>query len=779
VVSTVRILFLLGFLLVLSSTLVAAHPSCNPPASGDWTISDTTVMCDNGTNFVVSGNVTLDNATFNLTNGTILNVTGNFSLGENSSIWINGSTLNLTGAFSVAENGSVEINGSTLAVGDDFNINDTATVLFNQSTVVISDEINFKNGTLTLIGGSLTFAMLDHVGPNIFFHMREQGVVSGSIDLNEFALFNASNATLNISLAADGNSSTTILIDESTYTGTMALGGGSGTPLQARFTNSHINGTFLNFSAGLSLNITDSTLNISENMTIKETALVVINETNITVASGNYLLINDTADVRLTTVLVDGDISILNGTLLWQDSVKINDSTTVYSYNNATVTLDNNSDLGGSGYYYLNMYNASSVEINNSNIYHYEGYDTSTANFVTAYLGRLRTDTSASEVQINLTNSEVSETLLLYGNFSINFFESNNVSANIVSFVGTTSKTDGLLAGNVTFTQTSPSLSGEIDLTRVFPLSLFNESFSAVANANVTIVSNPSTPSSFLWTGTTDSNGYIEPNLTFTSSNYDDTFYLYLPDHGGQYREITLLEDTPINWSGVQTQAPYYSVLESTGGDITTSTFGFNLTVSNDTVWVNYTIHNGSHTWTNGTYNTTDLSTVSYALTPSFDGLYLPVGNWTVDINVSNGTTTRAIQRNYTSAQSIVNTVVSGGTSGSTSISGSNLTFTFNVSVKGAGTIVAAYLNLTTGSASYNANNARLSNGTHLVPVGQGSGYTGAGNVTLPGTNSTPGYVEMDVSGDIFDDQLSLIIVPYAGLIPGTYTGSYGFGVFG
>ncbi len=103
--------------------------------------------------------------------------------------------------------------------------------------------------------------------------------------------------------------------------------------------------------------------------------------------------------------------------------------------------------------------------------------------------------------------------------------------------------------------------------------------------------------------------------------------------------------------------------------------------------------------------------------------------------------------------------------------------------VMSAGSAVGAFLTLAAGSSVYDSSYARLVQGNVSVNVSGSSLYTGAGNVTLAAINATaaPSYVLLDLTADgtIRNGQLTLSLTPYTGLVAGTYSGTYGFGVLG
>jgi len=184
-------------------------------------------------------------------------------------------------------------------------------------------------------------------------------------------------------------------------------------------------------------------------------------------------------------------------------------------------------------------------------------------------------------------------------------------------------------------------------VTRVFPLSLVSETDGPVPGVQIQVLSNLSDTSSVVWSGTTDNNGYAEPNITFNSTNYRATFYLYLPLLGGQSAPLTLLANTPVNWSARATGP--FAILHATQGNITKGSFGYNATVSNDTMNVTVTITNATTTWSNLSWNNTQLASLGWSLSQTYDGMLLPAGNWTMTVTLTNesgatNTTTTLLQ---------------------------------------------------------------------------------------------------------------------------------------
>jgi hypothetical protein len=162
--------------------------------------------------------------------------------------------------------------------------------------------------------------------------------------------------------------------------------------------------------------------------------------------------------------------------------------------------------------------------------------------------------------------------------------------------------------------------------------------------------------------------------------------------------------------------------------------------------------------------------------------MLLPAGNWTLTVTAKNQTGGSNITTATFQSLPTLRTTLTSANAQETSIGGDDVTFTFNVTVKSAGSVVEAYLLLASGGYTFDARNALLSdNVTTNVSVAGNGAYTGAENITLPSITTAPAYVTMNLAatGEIRQDLLTLTLTPYATLIPGTYTGSYGFGVFG
>ena len=242
----------------------------------------------------------------------------------------------------------------------------------------------------------------------------------------------------------------------------------------------------------------------------------------------------------------------------------------------------------------------------------------------------------------------------------------------------------------------------------------------------------------------------------------------------------------------VDTTAPAITAYElAVGGDVDVSTvyaqnFTFNGTITETNVQsITYSIYNftSEGEWINGTIAN---STVNYS--QSYDGIYLPVGLWIINVSV----TDRAGNNNWTNLSVTSNAAIQPTLTGTSTLSGtigsSAVTTTYDLLAKGY-PYVKAYLNLTTDANCGNlatcsfdsVGYANIINESSSVSknVAEASDYTDAETlimnslVTMPYTNLNSSTMSWT-----YNSTVTLSITPYSGLTAGTYTGTYGFGIF-
>ncbi len=123
-----------------------------------------------------------------------------------------------------------------------------------------------------------------------------------------------------------------------------------------------------------------------------------------------------------------------------------------------------------------------------------------------------------------------------YGDSIINFTKLTNLTRFYSFKAG-----HPIIAGNVNIiSNIIPSLVNA-NVTRLYPLYLYNSSSSNLYNSSVSIINS----NTIIWNSTL-SGGYVEINLTFNSTNYNNTYNITLPNDK-IIGVISLLTNTPIN----------------------------------------------------------------------------------------------------------------------------------------------------------------------------------------------------------------------------------------
>ncbi|MBR9693274.1 hypothetical protein GOV07_05105, partial [Candidatus Woesearchaeota archaeon] len=655
----------------------------------------------------------------------------------------NAGNITITGSVIIEDTASLTITSGTTIDATSFNVTNT-------STFTVSDNADYY-GTINLLHqATLNMQNLNLSALGAYRYLNLGGNQSTGVNIT------ITNASLSNTIIWDVYNYDFLNITDSELIAIALLYVTNGE--QATITNS-------NFSSGLSIVGLNASLNAS-NMYMDSVTTTTIDGT------GN-------AQITLTNVIMSNTI----GLLVTHDGNLIVDNSNVEGVVSAdgTVVLTN-SNVTGSVWFGTTFsdgnFTTSSATIANCTIEDGYLFDGGTA---------------------DVTNTTFNY-LYLFGNRTINFISNNNVVSTLElnsnsnfdtiyhsnSYVGGTYSSSRILTGNNIATLTgnvSIQSTGTVDvnqsLVRVYPVTLTNESSGSVGSGlNVTLKTSPTGPT-HLWTDFTDANGRVQPNITFTSANYATTYYLTLHDYFDQYTPISLLTDTSLNWTDIQSEGPFI-VNDVTGDTLYSGAFGFDADFSNDTTDISFEISNGTDTWANATWNFTQLNASNWNLDYDYNALYLPVGNWTLNITATNSTgATTTINATWDSKPMMITAMV-GSAYGEANIGGSDVTFGFDVTVKsGAGSKVAAFLDLDNLGSPFNIAFARLTGNSQNASVSEVTSYAGAGNITLGAASGIPSYVEMDISNDLKSSRLILTITPYPQLIPGTYTGSYGFGVIG
>jgi hypothetical protein len=203
-------------------------------------------------------------------------------------------------------------------------------------------------------------------------------------------------------------------------------------------------------------------------------------------------------------------------------------------------------------------------------------------------------------------------------------------------------------------------------------------------------------------------------------------------------------------------------------------TFSFYGNYSDDYISkVTYRIYgNGSfsNVWANGT-----ISSSPYNVT--LPGIYLPVGNWIVNVTANDTMgNSNTVLLNLSSLAGIMPTLTSSSSQTATINTSQAVPYTFVMSTKGY-PYVKLFLNLTAGTSQFLNAFVKIGNSTVLKDTSAKSDYSGSQSFTISSTTSSnvPAYVQ-NYSG-IYNGSVTLYLYMYSGLSAGTYTGNYGWGL--
>ncbi len=761
----IRFLWLTVLTFLLASVVLAAP--CSPPASGDWNITNTSVLCDNGTTIVVNGSINLDNATLNVTNGTSLNVSTGYlrlynttapsTLLMNESSSTNASVVIFGGSSAFFSHATITNNVFTYAEGAHAVLDHaTITGYLQQAFWCSAAEIELRNGVytptaitirsgrfnatnVTITTGTVTFG----TGSDQLVNVTLADVVlnATSIRLNANSTLSATNLTTNVTLNAWENTSLTL----------------------ARATIPHVatNGTLV--AANSALNLTSNgpalTLTSVNATTLAATGTATLTRVNATTAvlAGDTTF-NDCTAGNLTLNSSGSSSGVLNvtGTLFLNDhhELTLNDSAIAVLASNGTghALLKGNLTVTSLGSFGQNLtrllpftlLNESGGPVGSSEV---------TIDGLNETLYR-NTDWAGDDIDFRW-ESDIVTNLTLYNSTWSDTIELGPSTPNVYNYTGYT------LDGE-TYNFTLNAVTKNLTITRYSDAATWTQQLTRQDRVQV-------------WSGTTASDGTLDLNLSVNNNTCLDDFLL--KSHN-QNTTFTLANTTPMSWRIDAT--PPSLTISATSTPIYAGTFWWNVSVSTDTATLNYTISNATATWTNGTVTNTTLNASGWLLNRSYDGLFLPAGTWTLNVTVADQYGNARSSNLSLDSEAAIRSSLTSSASQSATIGGLAIGFTFNVTTKGAGSVVKAFLNLTDGALTFNSHYARLVGTSQNATVSSSGSYAGAGNVTLPAISSWPSYVALNLSqAGLYNDALTLSLTPYEGLSAGTYSGSYGFGVFG
>lgn len=702
---------------------------------------------------------------------------------------------------------SVDAVSVNCTYGADFQNDSTWTIVGNNITICDHENLDLSNVSITLQDNAqliLNGTNLSITQPTYIFNQIEENskfiIFNNSnftsafshINLTTNAILNVSDSFINIWSVRTYNDTQVSILNVTGQTGYVTHGNSSVTIL-----NSEIQDIITNNNSTITItNAYDlSTIELKGTPNI-----AISNLSNITTTPPSFTL--RTTDINLDIfglryyeisdgyVLSDNSDLFINFTNVSLGNVQFSD----LKGDEITIT---NCNVSGNDNIWFNNLNIINSEIYRFDLYNYSSsnsnatfYNTTIDYFLDQNYGNIIfNDSIASTIEAVLSNLEIINssivTLLdIQGNINISFtnntIEEIDISKNAtLTFVGNNN-----VINNITIEEygadTIITMEGNLTITSNYNYNSLNQSLNrsflvrlnrAVAGYSVCLLENMSNTSDCYYTNTTDANG--EAVVYFYFENSSDVDYLYI-----QYQNQSVIANVTADYliSASADVTPPSIDLGYDGNSIYGDSFSFNINSTTDRSY--YNISQGSSVWS---YDVAGLNSTSNTSTLTFDGIYLPTGNWNFTVTVydkynNTNSTIQALESNA----SILATLVSNDEA-EAYIGGSDISFTFNITTKGH-PYVKSYLTLTNGDYSFNPSRAQLNNGTNNFDVSGSGDYSGAQSATIQliEDSALPSYINMTASqlGEIYQDvNMRLILEPYSGISAGEYTGSYGFGL--
>jgi len=310
--------------------------------------------------------------------------------------------------------------------------------------------------------------------------------------------------------------------------------------------------------------------------------------------------------------------------------------------------------------------------------------------------------------------------------------------------------------------------------------SLLNDTW--LLNGSVSYISNYSKN----WTNGTLMTLTIPTNITFNASLFslNDTQNVSITLFHGLINDSYLLAAIADNRTRLNvTELIELNIFDSSFIFNSTANVSTGINITNMTLNASFFqggVLNITNLSTNGFINSSFFiinDTTNYSFYRLYDGIYLPIGRWEIEIRELDTSGRNISTFAYiNSARAIQQSLVAGNTTAIIN-SSSNATLFFDVKSKQY-PFVRYYMNLTDNAISnYDVTFANIGNETDTVNISYTADYAGAElyslNTTL--TANVPDYIYY-IDG-LYNDLVRLYINPYEGLSAGVYTGTYGWGL--
>ncbi len=503
----------------------------------DYGLYSNTVNLYSSSNLIMGGtqNFLVDN-----TNISVLS--SDLYIRNNVNFTINRSTINVTN-FYFQNNANVSIVDSVVYMIDDSSESDGNAQLTITNSI-FSNSLEFDENTTINANNGTFYSILSRANSTTYFNNSDFTVAS----------------TYSVFVYEDS----TNIFDNSQITRGKFMGNSIN-----RLTNTNFSQEF-DFEGG-GLNITNLSYVVPGTNRIY--SLSNNFEVNITNSDLYYISVYLTSNDSYVTNTNISYLSISGGSVSNNIQTIIVQDATVVSSSANTIQSSNLGDATFRGNSSSSVINCTMdslvIWVDNGNI---------TLNDIRAGTLNRNISSSTTSYQLNLTNTNVSQlsftalnstwtsygvdittlktfhsdiTIGNYTNISIlnisdglstiNFTTQSYITNFLDIIEGEDNNSYAIIYGLVNMPSSVSFNSGNLTIKRFYPTYIINQSSLPDVNISITIENS----TSVLWNGTTDTNGYIEPNITFTYANYNVTYNIVV--NSTDIGDIALLTDTPIN----------------------------------------------------------------------------------------------------------------------------------------------------------------------------------------------------------------------------------------
>ncbi len=666
---------------------------------------------------------------------------------------------------------STAMGGTTWVIAELNVSNATAGTYYTNVTAVLSDDASITfNSRNDGLGAQIVTTVNDITNPQVYNTTSASGNPGAVVQISNVNVTdNVNIAQVFVNLSSMGSNT---LVSMTLVSGNNVSGNYSANITVPIYT---LNGTY-----ALPIRANDTSGNVNATQTVTLTVNNVAPAVTVLYPAGGYIRGTSTT-VNATATDNNGNNTIANVT---------------FYYYNGTYTFIGAQNVSQGNAVYNVTWNTTGLNLANISIF---VNATDGINWANGAGSNFTVDTDTPLLTLvlpsNTTYTSVSRTL----NFTATDATSG-VNTIWYQYNGTNTTT----AGNTTFTAISNDQStlilyandsaGNINSTSVtFTVDTTTPAITVRSPSNQTYTTasiwfNITGNKALNWSGYS-LDGAANATMTNSSGNWNNLSTVSQGQHNVMFYandSLGNLNQSAMIYFAVDSIAPSFSAIAVTGASVYAGDFNFSVTINEQNFQsANYTITNATNASIVWTSNTTGITSNGTFASIAFDGIYLPAGNWTINVAsrdiAGNTNTTSANITSYAAIQApsaYDSRVQAPGTIGS----GTPGIYNFTVYTKGY-PYIRMYLNLTSGSDKFatanNIANAKLYNGTDSVAIDDEGSYDGASTLIIGGISASalPGYATGSITTGLYKQPVQLYLYPYSGLSAGTYSGNFGFGV--